>query len=197
MMTTPCPAISTNSGKRWLDDWNDLSPSERNLLMANLTGVEMRYIGSCWDIFAHAHQRPPEQPQNGQSWLTWLLIGGRGAGKTRAGAEWIRAQALGLPPFATEPVARIALVGELTFECAALWIVLMHEFWTGDLQTINALIGATALLVAYWGFRFGVLGVYVSGRTREKVSAVIGQDAPGLIEKIAKSFGTKAAMKKR
>lgn len=86
---------------------------------------------------------------------------------------------------------------ELTFECAALWIVLMHEFWTGDLQTINALIGATALLVAYWGFRFGVLGVYVSGRTREKVSAVIGQDAPGLIEKIAKSFGTKAAMKKR
>ncbi len=86
---------------------------------------------------------------------------------------------------------------ELTFECAALWIVLMHEFWTGDLQTINALIGATALLVAYWGFRFGVLGVYVSGRTREKVSAMIGQDAPGLIEKIAKSFGTKAAMKKR
>ena len=86
---------------------------------------------------------------------------------------------------------------ELTFECAALWFVLMHEFWTGDLQTINALIGATALLVAYWGFRFGVLGVYVSGRTREKVSAMIGQDAPGLIEKIAKSFGTKAAMKKR
>ena len=81
---------------------------------------------------------------------------------------------------------------ELTFECAALWIVLMHEFWTGDLQTINALIGATALLVAYWGFRFGVLGVYVSGRTREKVSAVTGQDAPGLIEKLAKSV-----MKKR
>ena len=86
---------------------------------------------------------------------------------------------------------------ELTFECAALWVVLMHEFWTGDLQTINALIGATALLVAYWGFRFGVLGVYVSGRTREKVSAAIGQDAPGLIEKLAKSFGGKAVVKKR
>ncbi|MDB5630130.1 MAG: hypothetical protein JWQ51_2470 [Tardiphaga sp.] len=41
-----------------------------------------------------------------------MLIGGRGAGKTRAGAEWIRAQALGLPPFAREPVGRIALVGE-------------------------------------------------------------------------------------
>lgn len=81
---------------------------------------------------------------------------------------------------------------ELTFECAALWIILMHEFWTGDIQTINALIGATALLVTYWGFRFGVLGVYVSGRTREKVSAMTGQDAPGLIEKLVKS-----AVKKR
>ncbi|MEA2889873.1 MAG: hypothetical protein QOI05_666, partial [Bradyrhizobium sp.] len=51
----------------------------------------------------------------------------------------------------------------------------------------NALVGATTLLVAYWGFRFGVLGVYVSGRTREKVSAAIGQDAPGTIEKIVKA----------
>ena len=89
-----------------------MSPSKRNLLMANLTGAEMRYIGSRWDIFAHDHQRPPVLAANEQNWLTWLLIGGRGAGKTRAGAEWIRAQALGLPPFATEPVGRIALVGE-------------------------------------------------------------------------------------
>jgi phage terminase large subunit-like protein len=40
------------------------------------------------------------------------MIGGRGAGKTRAGAEWIRAQALGLPPFATEKASHIALIGE-------------------------------------------------------------------------------------
>lgn len=77
---------------------------------------------------------------------------------------------------------------ELTFECAALWTVLLHEFWTADVQTLNALIGATTLLVAYWGFRFGVLGVYVSGRTREKVSAATGQDAPNLLEKIAKAM---------
>lgn len=75
---------------------------------------------------------------------------------------------------------------ELTFECAALWAVLLHEFWTADLATLNALIGATTLLVAYWGFRFGVLGVYVSGRTREKICAATGQDVPGVIEKIAR-----------
>jgi hypothetical protein len=82
---------------------------------------------------------------------------------------------------------RPAYAFELTLECAALWIVLVHEFWTGDIATINALVGATTLLVAYWGFRFGVLGVYVSGRTREKVSAATGQDAPGGIEKLIKA----------
>jgi hypothetical protein len=80
---------------------------------------------------------------------------------------------------------------ELTFECAALWIVLVHEFWTGDVQTINAMIGATALFVTYWGFRFGVLGVYISGRTREKVCAATGQDAPGVLEKLVKGLRKK------
>ena len=76
---------------------------------------------------------------------------------------------------------------ELTVECAVLWAVLVHEFWTGDIQTINALNGSTALLVTYWGFRFGVLGVYISGRTREKVCAHTGQDTPGVIERLVKA----------
>jgi hypothetical protein len=40
------------------------------------------------------------------------------------------------------------------------------------------------LLVAYWGLRFGVLAVHISGRTREKVSAAAGQDAPRRNRKI-------------
>jgi hypothetical protein len=56
---------------------------------------------------------------------------------------------------------------------------------------ISAMIGATALFVTYWGFRFGVLGVYISGRTREKVCAATGQDAPGLLEKLAKAVAKK------
>ena len=85
----------------------------------------------------------------------------------------------------------------LTVECAVLWAVLVHEFWTGDIQTINALVNATALLVTYWGFRFGVLGVYISGRTREKVSAVTGQDAPGMIEKLVKTVLSREGVKKK
>ena len=42
---------------------------------------------------------PPED-----DWLIWLFLGGRGAGKTRAGAEWVRLQV-------EAGVRRIALVG--------------------------------------------------------------------------------------
>ena len=77
-----------------------------------MTRRELELLLSRWDVFAHDHQVPSPLAPNGQPWLTWLLIGGRGAGKTRAGAEWVRAQALGLAPLASAPVSNIALVGE-------------------------------------------------------------------------------------
>ena len=43
---------------------------------------------SRWSEIAHAGQVPPEG-----TWSTWLFQGGRGAGKTRAGAEWLAARA--------------------------------------------------------------------------------------------------------
>jgi len=73
---------------------------------------EAVFLSEHWEVFAHPHQLPPDRAADGKPWLTWLLIGGRGAGKTRAGAEWVRAQALGRPPFADAPAGRIALVGE-------------------------------------------------------------------------------------
>jgi phage terminase large subunit-like protein len=72
----------------------------------------MDFLAARWDVFAHDHQVAPLLAPNGRPWTTWLLIGGRGAGKTRAGAEWVRAQALGRPPLAEAPVTDIALVGE-------------------------------------------------------------------------------------
>ncbi|MFK7938061.1 MAG: DNA-packaging protein [Roseovarius sp.] len=60
-----------------------------------------------FDFWAHAHQLPPEG-----DWRAWIVMGGRGAGKTRAGAEWIRMQVEGARPLDTGACARIALVGE-------------------------------------------------------------------------------------
>jgi phage terminase large subunit-like protein len=55
--------------------------------------------------------REEQIPPDGD-WTIWLFLGGRGAGKTRAGAEWVRGLALGLDGFSAKPVERIALVGE-------------------------------------------------------------------------------------
>ncbi len=52
-------------------------------------------------MWARDDQLPPPPDTD---WTAWLILGGRGAGKTRAGAEWIRQQA-------RDPI-RIALVGE-------------------------------------------------------------------------------------
>ena len=53
------------------------------------------------------HQLAPEG-----DWRTWVILGGRGAGKTRAGAEWVRSEVEGSLPLAPGRCKRVALVGE-------------------------------------------------------------------------------------
>jgi phage terminase large subunit-like protein len=63
-----------------------------------------------WSIWAFPKQMPPEG-----DWTTWLLIGGRGSGKTRAGAEWVR-------KLAQERIGPIALVGETMTEAISIMV---------------------------------------------------------------------------
>ena len=60
-----------------------------------------------FDFWALPHQLPPEGV-----WKTWIILGGRGAGKTRAGAEWLRAEVEGAGPLDPGRAARVALLGE-------------------------------------------------------------------------------------
>ena len=53
------------------------------------------------------HQVPPAE-----DWRAWVILGGRGAGKTRAGAEWVRAQVEGPTALSPGRASRVALVGE-------------------------------------------------------------------------------------
>lgn len=80
--------------------------------LAALNASELAALEADWQVWAHDSQLPPQQAADGGDWRVWLVLGGRGAGKTRAGAEWVKGMALGEAPFATEPVERIALVGE-------------------------------------------------------------------------------------
>ena len=63
-----------------------------------------------WSMLAHDHQKPPARAQGGAPWTTWLVLGGRGAGKTRLGAEWVRALVRG--ELGLRGGGTIALIGE-------------------------------------------------------------------------------------
>ena len=56
--------------------------------------------------------RPEQQEPKGDEWSIWLYLAGRGAGKTRAGSEWVRKIVCGETPLATGRVRRLALVAE-------------------------------------------------------------------------------------
>ena len=53
-------------------------------MIQNLPGRLLHRLRSDWLYLAYPQQLAPEG-----NWRIWLFLGGRGAGKTRAGAEWI------------------------------------------------------------------------------------------------------------
>jgi predicted phage terminase large subunit-like protein len=77
--------------------------------VSSLSPAELRALHYDFELWARDDPLPPETAQGGGAWTVWLMLGGRGAGKTRAGAEWVRRTATA--PSDSAP-ARIALIGE-------------------------------------------------------------------------------------
>jgi len=75
--------------------------------LRSLTDEEIRGLRYLFEFWAMPHQLPPAG-----DWKTWVVMGGRGAGKTRAGSEWVRAQVEGSGPLDAGRAMRVALVGE-------------------------------------------------------------------------------------
>ena len=59
----------------------------RRAVLAGLTEPELAALEFSWEFWARADQMPPQAP-----WRVFLLLGGRGSGKTRAAAEWVRGE---------------------------------------------------------------------------------------------------------
>jgi phage terminase large subunit-like protein len=75
----------------------------RKLLLANLetlTSEDLLVLARSWRFWRRDTQMPPPG-----EWRAWLFLGGRGAGKTRAGAEWVAEHVRG------RRARRVALLG--------------------------------------------------------------------------------------
>lgn len=106
----PPTTISTwgPPGPRSDADWIACAPSQmREAFLAELDEGTLRALPWLFEFWANPHQLPPPG-----DWRTWVCLGGRGAGKTRAGAEWVRAQVEGDRPASPGRCQRVALVGE-------------------------------------------------------------------------------------
>jgi len=62
-----------------------LKPNQRQRTLSRLTDPQIDELLHDWRFLARPEQLEPEG-----DWLVWLFLAGRGAGKTRSGAEWVR-----------------------------------------------------------------------------------------------------------
>ena len=93
------------SGADWLAC---AAPEEQDAFLRDLSEEALLALPYLFEFWALPHQLPPE----GAEWRTWVIMGGRGAGKTRAGAEWVRSEVEGSRPLDVGRSRRVALVGE-------------------------------------------------------------------------------------
>lgn len=68
-----------------------LPTQEKQALLEELSEEEREALNEYWPFWARTEQLPPEGP-----WSVWLFMAGRGAGKTRSGAEWVKQRCLEL-----------------------------------------------------------------------------------------------------
>ncbi|MEX0802035.1 MAG: terminase family protein, partial [Candidatus Binatia bacterium] len=119
---TNSPEAMKSFEASFLEKWTHLSSRNRPRYLASLRPAEQEYARHRWQLWWRPDQTPPLAAENGARWTTWLLLGGRGAGKTRAGAEWVRGIVKGKLPFSDVPVTRIALVGETAADAREVMI---------------------------------------------------------------------------
>ena len=84
-----------------------LPDDERQQLMGQLSTALRAQLRYQWAF----HGRPDQHAPPGD-WLTWLALAGRGWGKTRTGAEWVRENVCGPTPFAPGRYSRVAIIAE-------------------------------------------------------------------------------------
>ena len=102
------PSTWTGSGLKSGASWIGSASAEvQEQFLSELDEDELRALPYLFDFWAMPHQLPPEG-----EWRSWVILGGRGAGKTRAGAEWVRSMVEGSKPLDNGRCRRVALVGE-------------------------------------------------------------------------------------
>src|SRR5690242_6111642 len=85
-----------------------LPEEERTAILAGLTDSQLEALRWDWKFWARPDQLAPPD----LDWKNWLLLAGRGFGKTRTGAEWVRENVCGSTPLGRGRYRQLALIAE-------------------------------------------------------------------------------------
>ena len=88
-----------------------LTARQQRKLIASLSAAELLELDADFELCAQDGQQAPDE----EGWRVWLMMAGRGFGKTRAGAEWINR-------LARKRGLRIALVAASIDEARAIMV---------------------------------------------------------------------------
>jgi phage terminase large subunit-like protein len=94
------PTIEKESWRALREKLMAMSPGHRAKFISDLSDDEYQAVDWFYVQEAREKQIPP-----GGDWFCWLLLSGRGFGKTRTGAEWVKA-------WARSGVEHIAIIGQ-------------------------------------------------------------------------------------
>jgi phage terminase large subunit-like protein len=99
-------------------DWRAFeTPRAETAFLDTLSENALAGLAWLFEFWALPHQCAPEG-----DWRTWVVLGGRGAGKTRAGTEWVRGQVEGAAPEDAGVARRVALIGETYDQAVAVMV---------------------------------------------------------------------------
>ena len=94
-----------------------LPEEERKKQLDALSPQKLAALKNFWPFWAR-----PDQLEPTGDWNTWLILAGRGWGKTRTGAETVRSWVCGETPTSPGRYKRIALIGETTADARGVMV---------------------------------------------------------------------------
>lgn len=67
-----------------------LPPAERNQIMDGFSDTQLKALEYDWNFWGRPKQIAPPDEEDSPDWFGWLILAGRGFGKTRTGAERVK-----------------------------------------------------------------------------------------------------------
>jgi phage terminase large subunit-like protein len=94
-----------------MENYFKLPLKEQHRREKALADPDCHSVAYHWSLWERPDQRPPTG-----DWAVWLAMAGRGFGKTRMGAEWVRARAM------EKPDRRIAIIGATSSDVRSIMV---------------------------------------------------------------------------